>query len=481
MAAELTFYIDGELIPGRGEKKPVINPADGRIAALMPVAGEDELELALSAARRAGPPWARTSPAERGQVLRRAADLLRRDLDKIARIITTEEGKTLAEARGEAANGAAHLDWMAEEGRRAYGRIIPARSPGQVFQVVKEPIGLVLALAPWNFPLTQGLKKVAAALAAGCPVILKGPSLAPGASLALAEILHEAGLPKGALAVLFGEPKSLAARLIGDPRVRKVSFTGSVEAGREIAALSGRHLKPAVLELGGHAPALVFGDADAAKAARALARSKARNAGQVCVSPSRFLVHESVFDEFAEAFAAELASLVVGPGLDPKTDVGPLASLEGLEAALRLIENAVGLGAALVAGGERPSEGDLAKGFFLRPALLTGVDQRADIMRLEPFCPVAPLAPFNDPEEAISKANSVPYGLAAYVFTASLQLAHLAATRLSVGMVAVNQASLAQPETPFGGVGDSGWGREGASEGLEACLVGKFINQAAQF
>jgi succinate-semialdehyde dehydrogenase/glutarate-semialdehyde dehydrogenase len=291
--------------------------------------------------------------------------------------------------------------------------------------------------------------------------------------------MDRAGLPKGVLSVVFGRPEAITGRLIESPLIRHVSFTGSVEAGRLVAAAAGRALKPAIMELGGHAPALILADADAEAAAAALARAKARNAGQVCVSPSRFYVHKSVFDRFVEKFAEVFKNLAIGPGLEPASQMGPMFQEPGLQRALDLIEDAVGKGAALLTGGERLAERGLGKGYFLSPAALAGVRAGSRLLIEEPFCPVAPIMPFDDLSEALEAANGVGYGLAAYVFTKSLRDAGFLAKNLKAGMVGVNQTALSQAETPFGGVGDSGWGREGGLEGLEGYLAVKLVNQLA--
>jgi succinate-semialdehyde dehydrogenase/glutarate-semialdehyde dehydrogenase len=391
--------------------------------------------------------------------------------------MTLDQGKPIKEALAEISNGVDHLQWMAQEARRTYGRIIPSRNPQVNFEVIKEPIGVSLALAPWNFPFTQGLKKVAASLAAGCPVILKGPTSSPSAALALAKIFDTVGLPKGVFNLLWGNPAEIVEPLIASETVKHISFTGSVAIGRQIAQLCGKYLKSSTLELGGHAPVIVADDVSVDEVATALARGKARNAGQVCVSPSRFYVHEKIYDKLVEKFVSVFAGLVVGPGLDPKTEMGPLINQRRLNAALDFIADAKASGAQVRIGGERLTRDGLDKGFFLAPTVLTSVPANAKILTQEPFCPIAPIVPFSTPAQALELANSLPYGLASYVYTGSLKLADTFTKGLNAGLVGLNQLALSQAETPFGGVGDSGWGREGGLEGIEPYLVTKFISK----
>jgi succinate-semialdehyde dehydrogenase/glutarate-semialdehyde dehydrogenase len=367
------------------------------------------------------------------------------------------------------------IDWFAEEGRRAYGRVIPARADSILQQVVREPVGPVAAFTPWNFPLNQLVRKVSGALATGCSIIAKAPEETPASPAQLMQAFIDAGVPAGVVNLVFGVPAEISEYLIAHPVIRKVTFTGSTPVGKQLAALAGQHMKRVTMELGGHAPAIVFADAQVERAAKMLAGAKFRNAGQVCVSPTRFLVHESVFEPFVEAFSAAAAAVKVGNGLDPQTRMGPLANARRLSAMERLVADALERGARLRTGGARIGE----VGNFFQPTVLTGVPTDARIMNEEPFGPVAPILSFKSFEEVVAEANRLPWGLAAYAYTSSHRTAAEIAAAFETGMVSINHQGLALPETPFGGVKDSGYGSEGGAEALEAYLVTKFITHAA--
>lgn len=466
------LFIAGEWLAGEGTGSPVVNPATGETIAICPHASLAQLDAVLAAAASAAPVWKGTSALDRGRILRDAAGLLRDRIDALASITTLEQGKPLAEARAEWLNAAEFLEWYAEEGRRAYGRIIPSRGPGSRLDVMVEPIGPVAAFAPWNFPAAMPARKIAASLAAGCPCIIKPAEETPGSALGIARALQDAGLPGGVLNVVFGVPSEVSSHLVASPVIRKISLTGSTAVGRELGALAARHSKPATMELGGHAPVLVFEDADLEKAAAALVAAKFRNAGQVCTSPTRFFVHEAVYERFVDLLAKQVAALQLGPGLKPDTQMGPLANNRRVAAIASLVADAVACGATKIVGAEPQGEG-----FFHSPTLLVDVPDGAAIMHEEPFGPVVAIQRFGSLDEAIERANALPYGLAAYVFTQSLRYANAAAERLRCGMVGVNTLALNFPETPFGGTGDSGHGREGGSEGLQSYLSTKFVNQ----
>jgi succinate-semialdehyde dehydrogenase/glutarate-semialdehyde dehydrogenase len=385
-----------------------------------------------------------------------------------------ELGKPLAEAKGEIGVGADVIDWFAEEGRRAYGRVIPARADGIYQLVIKEPVGPVAAFTPWNFPINQAVRKISAAVATGCSVILKGPEETPGACAALVQAYVDAGLPAGVVNLVYGVPSEISEYLIPHPIIRKVTFTGSTAVGKHLAALAGAHMKRVTMELGGHAPAIVFEDADVDHAVKILSANKYRNAGQVCVSPTRFLVHEKIYGAFVDKFVAAAKSLKVGDGLDKDTRMGPLANARRVEAMERFVSDAVAKGAKIQTGGKRIGN----KGFFFEPTVLTDVSMDAKIMNEEPFGPLAPIASFKEFDAVVEEANRLPYGLAAYAYTRSAKTAAAIGAAIETGMVSINHHGLALPEVPFGGVKDSGYGSEGGSEAIESYLNTKFITQA---
>lgn len=470
------LFLDGRWRRGEGRAEiDVIDPATEERLAALPAATKEDLDEALAAAGCAFPVWAARSAYERSRILREAARLVRERTDAIAWVLSAEQGKPLAEARTEVANGADILEWFAEEGRRAYGRIIPARQPGVLQQTMREPIGPVAAFSPWNFPVSQAVRKIAASLAAGCTIIIKGPEEAPTAVCEVVRCLDEAGVEKGALNLVFGRPAEISGHLIPAETIRKVSFTGSVPVGKHLAAMAGSHMKPVTMELGGHAPVIVFDDADVEKAAAALATFKYRNAGQVCISPTRFFVQERVYEPFLQAFVAKAKAVRVGRGLREETQMGPLATRKRLEAISDLIADAVSDGASLQAGGQRIGN----VGYFHQPTVLSDVPETSRIMNEEPFGPVALINRFSDEDEAVGKANRTRYGLAAYAFTRSSARAAAMAARIRTGMLSINHFGLGPVETPFGGVGDSGFGREGSSEGLDAYLVTKLVSHLA--
>lgn len=470
------LYIDGRWQPAAsGDTIDVINPANEEVIGTVARAGTSDLDEALSAADKAFKIWKNTSAFDRYKILRKAADLLRKRADVIAQIMTIEQGKPLAESKGETLVGADRIDWMAEEGRRTYGRVIPARADGIYQFTVKEPVGPVAAFTPWNFPLNQILQKVPAAIAAGCSIIVKGPEEAPACCAELAKVFEEAGLPAGVFNLVYGVPSEISDYLIPHPIIKKVTFTGSTAVGKLLAAKAGEHMKLVTMELGGHSPAIVFEDADLDVALNVLSSNKYRNAGQVCISPTRFLVHESVYDKFVDGFKEASESLIVGDGLLPETKMGPLAHDRRLEAIDDFVKDAVKRGGKIETGGERKGN----KGYFYEPTVLTNVPLDAKIMNEEPFGPVAPITRFKSFDDVLEEANRLPYGLAAYAYTNSNKTAEAIGSALSSGMVSINHHGLAMPETPFGGIGESGYGKEGGVEGIEAYLQTKFITQAS--
>jgi len=474
--ADIGLFIAGAWIGSDDrETLPVINPATAQQIGLIANATADDLEASVQSARSAFERWRLRSPIDRSAILRRFAELLRENEAAIATAITLDEGKPLAEALAEVRSSADHVDWHAEEGRRIYGRIIPARSPFVHQQVLREPVGVCLAITPWNFPLSQAVRKVAAALASGCTMILKGPADAPSACVAIARYLQEAGLPDGCLNLVWGNPETISQTLVAHPDVRKITFTGSVEVGKNLAQLAGRHMKRATMELGGHAPVLVFDDADAEAAATALAANKLRNAGQVCISPTRFFVQSGAHERFVGALVDAFATVKVGEGLEANVQMGPLCHARRIAEMERLVEDARVGGAAILAGGTRQGNA----GYFFAPTIVDTANDHIALMRDEPFGPIAVVSRFTDMSDAIDRANALPFGLASYVFTNSLERADRAAASLQAGMVSINHFGLALPETPFGGVRDSGYGTEGGSETFDGYLNTKFVSRFA--
>jgi succinate-semialdehyde dehydrogenase/glutarate-semialdehyde dehydrogenase len=474
MYPDLSLYIGGTWKKGSGGKAhAVLNPATGDAIGEVPHAETSDLDHALAAAAKAFVNWKATSAFDRYKLLRKAADVLRSRAEALAEVLTLEQGKPLAEARTEMVTAVDVIDWFAEEGRRAYGRVIPARGAGVYQLVIKEPVGPVAAFVPWNFPVNQSVRKIGAALAAGCSIIIKGPEETPASCALLVKCFEDAGVPAGLINLVFGIPADISEYLIPHPTVRKVSFTGSVAVGKHLAALAGQYMKRNTMELGGHAPAIVFDDADVETAAKLLSFAKFRNAGQICIAPTRLLVQEKVYDEFVDRFLGHARKIKVGDGRDPDTVMGPLANQRRLEAVESLTADALAHGATLRTGGRRVGN----KGFFYEPTVLTDVPTSADIMNEEPFGPVAPIARFRDFDGVMAEANRLPYGLAAYAYTRSTKTAAAVAAGLESGMVSINHHALALPEAPFGGVKDSGYGSEQGSEGLEAYLSTKFVTQ----
>jgi succinate-semialdehyde dehydrogenase/glutarate-semialdehyde dehydrogenase len=418
--------------------------------------------------------WRKVPPYERAKTLHRAADIIRERTEHIATQMTLEQGKPLAESRAEVAVAADHFDWQGEEARRAYGRMIPARAEGQRLMVLREPVGPVAAFTPWNFPANMPARKMSTALAAGCSCIIKPAEETPGTALALARAVADAGVPPGVLNVVFGIPAEISEYLITSPIIRKITFTGSTAVGKLLAGLAAKGVKRATMELGGHAPVLVFEDADADRAAELSAAAKFRNAGQVCISPTRFYVHESLHDRFADKFAETARKLPVGSGLDPANRMGPVANGRRRDAMEDFVADARKHGAEVLAGGERIGNA----GYFWQPTVLKNVPEDARIMNVEPFGPVAIVNSFRDYDEAIEKANRLPYGLAAYAFTESERRAIRISEDIESGLIAINSFNVTWPETPFGGVKESGYGSEGGIEGLDGFLTTKFVSQS---
>jgi succinate-semialdehyde dehydrogenase / glutarate-semialdehyde dehydrogenase len=471
---QVNLHIDGAWVKGAGGKsEPVLNPATGDAIGDVPHADKADLDRALAAAEKGYKAWRKVSAYDRYKLMRKAADIFRSRADDVAKILTMEQGKPLAEAKGEALAGADVIDWFAEEGRRAYGRVIPARGEGIYQIVVKEPVGPVAAFTPWNFPINQAVRKISAAVATGCSVIIKGPEETPASCAALVQAYLDAGLPAGVINLVFGVPAEISEYLIPHPTIRKISFTGSTVVGKHLASLAGAHMKRVTMELGGHAPAIVFEDADVDVAVKLLCANKFRNAGQVCVSPTRFLVQEKVYEPFVEKFVKAAKGLKVGDGLDKETRMGPLANARRVEAMERFITDATAKGAKIEAGGNRIGN----KGYFFEPTVVSDVPKTARAMNEEPFGPLALISRFSSLDEVVEEANRLPFGLASYAFTSSTKTATAIGSQVEAGMMSINSFGLALPEVPFGGVKDSGYGSEGGTEAMEGYFNTKFITQ----
>ncbi|WP_408587949.1 NAD-dependent succinate-semialdehyde dehydrogenase [Novosphingobium sp.] len=474
MYESLALLIDGQFIAEGRATIAVENPATGTELARLPVATTEDLDRAVAAASRAFPAWRDTSAFERGQVLRRAAQIIRERADAIATTLTLEQGKPLAEARGEVLVSADIFDWAAEEARRVYGRIVPGRVPGVRQMVVHEAVGVAALFTPWNFPALTPARKLAAALAAGCTTILKAAEETPGTTIAFARALVEAGAPAGTVNLVFGDPATISAHLIAQKAVRKVSFTGSTPVGKHLLRLCADGVKRTTMELGGNAPVIVTASADLDAAVAASAASKFRNAGQVCISPSRFFVHESLYPRFVAGMTAAAQDVRVGDGLSEGVTMGPLASARRVTAMEEAVADAVARGAKLECGGQRIGN----RGHFFAPTVISGVPADATLLTCETFGPIAPMTSFTDLSDVIARGNSVEAGLAAYAF--SQDRAEIAALMkgIEAGMVGINGFAVSTPETPFGGVKESGHGQEGGAEGLEAYLNVKFISES---
>jgi succinate-semialdehyde dehydrogenase/glutarate-semialdehyde dehydrogenase len=469
------LYIDGHWREGAAARKlPVRNPATGELMGELACAETADLEEVAEAANRGFDVWRKISAFDRYKMMRKAAQLLRDRVETVAQLMTMEQGKPLAEARMEVMAGADTIDWFAEEGRRAYGRVIPARQMDVYQLVIKEPVGPVAAFTPWNFPINQIVRKLSAALAAGCSIIVKAPEETPASPAELIRAFIDAGVPAGVVNLVYGDPAHISTYLIAHPAIRKISFTGSTPVGKQLAAMAGQHMKRMTMELGGHAPVIVFNDADIALAAKTMAASKFRNAGQVCVSPTRFLVQEGVFNEFVDQFVMHAEKLKVGNGMETGINMGPLANPRRMSAMQNLVADAAQQNAKLKTGGKALG----AAGNFWAPTVLTELPLSARAMTEEPFGPMALINPFKNFDDAVQEANRLPFGLAAYAWTRSARTAQQIAASVQTGMITINHLGLGMPETPCGGVKDSGYGSEGGTEALEAYLNPKFVSQA---
>jgi len=471
--SDTLLHIDGQWCEAEGGRTlPVRNPATGQTIGRVAHAGSADLERALAAAQRGFELWRDTPALERSAVMRRAAALMRERAADIGALMTQEQGKPLAEAKAEAAISAEIIEWFAEEGRRVYGRIVPSRSLAVQQQVLKFPVGPVVAFTPWSFPINQVVRKLSAALAAGCSMIVKAPEETPASPAALIQAFVDAGLPAGVVGLLYGNPAEISAHLIAHPAIAKITFTGSTAVGKQLAALAGSHMKRATMELGGHAPVIVAEDASLELAIKCAGAAKFRNAGQICIAPTRFLVHNSIRAEFASRLAKHAKALKVGDGLAEGTTMGPLANERRVSAIAQFVADARQRGAQVLSGGERIG----SSGNYFAPTVLDDVPLQAAVFNQEPFGPVAAIRGFDRLEDAIAEANRLPYGLAGYAYTRSLKNAQLLSQRLELGLLWINQPALPWVEMPFGGIKDSGYGSEGGSEALEAYLNTKAVS-----
>ncbi|MGO9758432.1 MAG: NAD-dependent succinate-semialdehyde dehydrogenase [Roseiarcus sp.] len=472
--ADVSLYIDGSWSkPAGAPAIDILNPATGERIGRVASAARADLDRALDAAARAFKTWRQVPAFERYKIMRKSAEILRARADSIAELMTLELGKPRAQAKQETLSGADLIDWFAEEGRRAYGRLVPERAAGVRQMVLKTPVGPVAAFTPWNFPINQAVRKISGALAAGCSIIIKGPEETPASCAELVRAFSDGGVPAGVVNLVFGVPSEISEYLIPHPIIRKVSFTGSTAVGKQLAMLAGRHMKRITMELGGHAPALVFEDADVDVAVKQLAGAKFRNAGQICVAPTRVLVQGDVYEPFVRKFVAAAKAVRVGDGRDPSTTMGPLAHLRRVEAMEAFVADALAQGADLRTGGKRIGN----KGFFFEPTVVADVPTRARIMNEEPFGPLAIINRFEDYEEAVAEANRLDYGLAAYAYTKSARTMARLCDAVESGMMSINHLGLALPEIPFGGIKDSGFGSEGGAEALEAFFNTKLVTQ----
>ncbi len=473
----MSSYPDLKLLIGgdwttTGKSQPVINPADESILGAVPLAARSELEAAMEAAETGFQVWRRFSPVERARIIYRAAQLLRERIDEIAMVVTLELGKPLIQSRGEVLRACEIIEWDAAEGQRLYGRVVPSES-GIRKTVTREPVGVVAAFTPWNFPVGSPARKVSGALSAGCSVILKAAEETPAGAMLLARAFVDAGLPHGVLNLVFGEPAEISEYLIAQSGVRLVTFTGSVGVGKQLTALAGHHMKPVIMELGGHAPVIVCEDADPVAVAEKSVMAKSRTSGQVCVSPTRFLVHDAVYERFMQSFVEKAKAINVGRGLDDGVEMGPLANCRRLEAIERLVADATTKGARLMCGGARLGN----RGFFFPLTVLADVPGEAAAMREEPFGPLALVNRFTHLQEAVAAANALPFGLVAYVFTETIRNSDYLSDQLECGNLGINHFAPSGPEIPFGGVKDSGYGREGGIEGPQHYTTIKTISR----
>ena len=466
---DLKIIINGKYLSRDGI--PVINPSSSDQISIVPLANESDLDDAVNAATQGFKVWSQMSPLKRENLMREAASILKGRIDRISQAITLEQGKPIAEAKSEILKACEIIEWDASEGRRTYGRVIPSESP-ITHTVIKEPIGPVAAFSPWNFPIGIPCRKVAGALAAGCSIILKASEETPAGGFELVRAFHDAGVPAGVVNLVYGIPSEVSKYLIASEHTRLITFTGSIPVGKHLAELAAKQMKPTIMELGGHAPVLIDQTVDPHQVAKTCILSKSRNAGQVCVAPTRFIVLESIYDKFLETFSNKASSLIIGDGFDENVDMGPVANDRRLTAIQDLVLDATEKGAELVTGGNRIGN----KGYFYEMTVLSNVPKIARVANEEPFGPIAIVNKVETIDEAIEEANRLSYGLAAFAFTNSSDTAETFSRRIESGMLSLNHLTASTAETPFGGIKESGYGREGGTEGLDAYKTVKNVS-----
>ncbi|MFK7944754.1 MAG: NAD-dependent succinate-semialdehyde dehydrogenase [Paracoccaceae bacterium] len=471
---KLDLLINGQFRQGSGgDAEDVLNPATEEVLGQVPHASKADIEEALDATAAGFEVWRNTTALARQAIINKACDIMAADIDRISRNMTMEMGKPFGESKIEMNVGIDILRWYGEEGKRAYGRIIPARVPGLRQMAMKEPVGPASAFVAWNFPCVNVVRKIGAALGAGCSLIIKPSEETPGTAVAIARAFQEAGLPDGVLNMVFGVPDAVSRQVLADPRIRKLSFTGSVPVGKHLQKLAADNLIRCTMELGGHSPVIIFDDADVDNAVNVIGNNKFRNAGQVCISPTRFYVQENVYNKFVDGFTEVAKGLNVGNGMDDGVQMGPLVAERRLPVMEGWVNDAKDHGATVTTGGERMGN----QGYFWAPTIMRDVPEDARIMNEEPFGPVAPVASFKSMDEVVEKANKLEFGLASYVFTSDGKKAKAMEGAINAGLVGVNHPMVSMPETPFGGVNESGYGHEGGTEGLECFLRTKFVTE----
>ncbi len=475
MTENIKLFIDGTWVDAAdGGTLDLVNPSNNQVIGQIAVATDADIDRALVAAKAGFDIWRKVSPWDRADILRKAARLIDERKEDMALKLTAEQGKPIAEARGELSRCAETFEWCAAEAIRSYGRIYPQRARSGRQMTVKEPVGPVAAFTPWNFPVVLSCRKLAAALGAGCSIILNPPDEAPSAVSGIIQALHDAGVPVGAIGQLTGNPANLSKRQVNAPEIAKVSLTGSIRVGKLLSQMAGAQLKPVTMELGGHAPIVVFEDADVERAAALTAGFKYRNAGQVCLGVSRIFVQEGAYEAFYAAFAKHVEALKVGDGMDATTTMGPMANERRVEAMEEMVSDAIDRGATITHGGTRRDGG-----CYFEPTLIRDVPDEALLMTEEPFGPITPIVSFKTYDEVVERANALPYGLAAYAFTSSLKTATDIADDFEAGWIGVNEFTPSLAEAPFCGFKESGLGAEGGPEGFDAYLKTKFVSQLA--
>ncbi|MCZ2257395.1 NAD-dependent succinate-semialdehyde dehydrogenase [Sporosarcina sp. G11-34] len=466
------MYINGEWVGKDLEKLEVVNPANGQVVGTVPIGGEAEANEAIDSAHEAFQTWSQTTAYERATYLKRLNDLILKNQEELAQVMTIEMGKPIKESRGEAASSATYIEWFAEEGKRIYGETVPSHIANKRMQVWKKPVGVVAAITPWNFPAAMLTRKMGPALAAGCTIVIKPSGESPLTAVKLVELCEEAGFPKGVVNLVTGSSSKIGKAMMENDKVRKVTFTGSTEVGKLLIRQSADQVKRLSMELGGHAPIIVLDDANVETAVKGAIASKFRNAGQTCVCGNRIYVQSGIHDEFVEKFTAAVKQLKIGDGINDEVDIGPLINQSSVDKVSRHVEDAVSKGASLLTGGKELTD---ENGTFYTPTVISGVDPSMIIMQEETFGPVAPIQKIETIEEAIQLANDTEYGLAAYVFTESVSKGTLLIEKLNFGIVGWNDGTPSAAQVPFGGMKESGLGREGGHEGLEAFLETQYV------